>query len=225
MAEFDAYASEYRELVDRSVRLTGESYRYFAAYKAAYIARQIAPRPGSKILDYGCGVGLLSLEMKKQLGGVRVDGFDVSPESVQQVDADLRSSGTFSSNLSQLKADYDVVVVANVLHHVEPGRRVDAVHEAASRLKPGAKLVVFEHNPFNPLTRRAVAQCPFDAGVLLLPRKETLAHLAANKLRIVAEDYIVFFPRWLAWFRPLERSLAWCALGAQYAVVGERVAR
>jgi len=224
LSEFDAFASEYRELVDRSVRLTGESSRYFAAYKAAYIAREVAPRPGEKILDYGCGVGLLAQELKKRLDGVSVDGFDVSAESVQKLDADLRGSGKFSSNLSELDADYDVVVVANVLHHVEPNRRAEAVREAAARLGPDGKLVVFEHNPLNPLTRRAVAQCPFDECVVLLPRKETVAHLTASNLRVVAADYIVFFPRWLAWFRPLERSLAWCALGAQYAVVGERVA-
>jgi 2-polyprenyl-3-methyl-5-hydroxy-6-metoxy-1,4-benzoquinol methylase len=225
LAEFDAYASEYRELVDRSVRFTGESSRYFAAYKAAYIARRVAPGPGCKILDYGCGVGLLSQELKKQLKEVRVDGFDVSPESVQHLDADLRSNGKFSSNLTELDADYDVVVLANVLHHVEPSRRADAIHEAASRLTPGGKLVVFEHNPLNPLTRRAVALCPFDEGVVLLQRKETVAHFGANHLRVIAHDYIVFFPRWLAWFRPLEWSLAWCALGAQYTVVGEKIAR
>jgi SAM-dependent methyltransferase len=223
LAEFDSYASEYRELVDRSVRLTGESSTYFAAYKAAYIARRIAPRSGCKILDYGCGVGLFSQELKKQLNGVRIDGFDVSPESIQQLDAALRRDGKFTSNLDELEHNYDVVVVANVLHHVEPSHRAQLVGRACSRLAADGKLVVFEHNPLNPLTRRAVAQCPFDKGVTLLGVSESLEYFRANKLNVLARDYMVFFPRWLSWFRPLEPWLSRCALGAQYAVIGARL--
>jgi 2-polyprenyl-3-methyl-5-hydroxy-6-metoxy-1,4-benzoquinol methylase len=222
LAEFDAYASGYRDLVDRSIRVTGESSTYFAAYKAAYIARKIAPAPGSKVLDYGCGIGLLSHELKKQLKEVRVDGFDVSADSIQQVDPDLMRNGKFTSDLNELGTKYDAVIVANVLHHVEPGRRVRAIAEAASRLRTGGMLIVFEHNPLNPLTRRAVADCPFDKGVTLLNVKESLTLLRVNKLRIHSRDYIVFFPRWLAALRTFEDSLAWFPLGAQYVIVGER---
>ena len=38
MSEFDAVASNYRELVDESIQMTGENSEYFAAYKASYIA-------------------------------------------------------------------------------------------------------------------------------------------------------------------------------------------
>jgi 2-polyprenyl-3-methyl-5-hydroxy-6-metoxy-1,4-benzoquinol methylase len=222
LAEFDNFAANYQDLVSDSVRLTGESSDYFAAYKAEYIARRVAPRQGSKLLDYGCGVGLLSKHLQNRLPGTRVDGFDVSQDSIDRVDATLRSQGTFTSNPDALGQAYDVIVLANVLHHVPPAERRGLLCQAASRLADGGKVVVFEHNPINPLTRWAVSQCPFDEDAILLPIRETRRYFGRDQFPVTSCDYIVFFPRWLHWFRPLEQSLRWCPLGAQYAVVASR---
>jgi 2-polyprenyl-3-methyl-5-hydroxy-6-metoxy-1,4-benzoquinol methylase len=221
LASFDAFASNYQQLVTQSVRITGESSDYFAAYKAAYIARRIVPRNGAKILDYGCGVGLLSEHLKKALQGAQIDGFDVSKESVEQIDESLRNQGTFTENLDELGHSYDMVVLANVLHHVRPADREKLILGSASRLVSGGKLIIFEHNPINPLTRLAVSQCSFDEDAVLLPSDEPHGYFKGG-LHLLWRDYIVFFPRWLAWLRPFEHVLHWCPLGAQYAVVAER---
>jgi 2-polyprenyl-3-methyl-5-hydroxy-6-metoxy-1,4-benzoquinol methylase len=212
LAEFDAVAANYQELVDHNVRVTGESSDYFAAYKAEYVARKVAPRAGGKLLDYGCGVGLLSRHLKSRLSEMRIDGFDVSRNSVERVDETLRSQGTFSSNLNELGCVYDVVVLCNVLHHVKPSDRRELIREAASRLADDGKLVIFEHNPINPLTRWAVSQCSFDEDAILLSSGETQGYVQHAELRLLWRDYVVFFPRWLRW----------CPLGAQYVVVGSR---
>jgi SAM-dependent methyltransferase len=221
LTSFDAFASNYEQLVTENIRITGEPSEYFAAHKAAYIARRIAPPRGSKILDYGCGVGLLSEHLKKVLHGAQIDGFDVSKESVERVSEVLVNQGTFSSTLDRLGHAYGVVVLSNVMHHVRPEARQDLILEAGSRLAIGGKLVIFEHNPMNPLTRWAVSQCPFDEDAILLPSGESRGYFRRG-LRLMWRDYIVFFPRWLAWLRPLEPGLHWCPLGAQYAVVAER---
>ena len=56
----------------------------------------------------------------------------------------------------------------DVLHHVRPSDRADLVGELATRLAPGGRLVVFEHNPLNPVTVNAVQACAFDADAVLL---------------------------------------------------------
>lgn len=221
MAEFDQYAAEYKQLVAQSIRITGESSDYFAAYKADYIARKVAPAPGTVLLDYGCGVGLLSAHIKKRLPEVRVDGFDVSRSSVEQVEDALTGQGTFTTNESELAPAYDVIVLANVLHHVSPDERHALLKRVSARLARHGKIVVFEHNPLNPLTRRAVSECVFDKGVQLLPNRETLGYFRQDFGK-VSRDYIVFFPRWLSWLRPLEEFLGWCPLGAQYAMVASK---
>lgn len=222
MAEFDKYAANYTEIVSDSIRLTGESSDYFAAYKADYIARKIAPRPGARLLDYGCGVGLLSAHIKKRLATVRIDGFDVSKDSVDQVEQALLCQGTFTTNRDELAPAYDMIVLANVLHHVKPEERQRLLTEVASHLAHDGKIVVFEHNPLNPLTRWAVSQCPFDEGVELLRSRETRNYFRRDAFEAMSCDYVVFFPRWLAWLRSIEGSLGWCPLGAQYAVVAGR---
>jgi 2-polyprenyl-3-methyl-5-hydroxy-6-metoxy-1,4-benzoquinol methylase len=223
LAEFDAFATNYQELVSDNIRITGESSDYFAAYKAAYIASRVAPPSEGKVLDYGCGVGLLSRHLKNRLAGMQIDGFDVSQNSVERVEESLRRQGTFTSNLNHLGHAYDVIVLSNVLHHVKPEERHALILQAGSRLADGGKLVIFEHNPINPLTRWAVSQCPFDGDAILLPNRETRGYFQQGRLRLMWRDYIVFFPRWLKWFRQMEPYLRWCPLGAQYAVVAGRV--
>jgi 2-polyprenyl-3-methyl-5-hydroxy-6-metoxy-1,4-benzoquinol methylase len=221
LAEFDTFAAAYQDLVSDSVRLTGESSDYFAAYKAAYIARRVAPRPGTKVLDYGCGVGLLSQRLHNRLTEIQVDGFDPSKDSIARIDAALLEQGVFTSNLEALAPRYDVIVISNVLHHVKPTERADLVRQLASRLSEEGRLIAFEHNPINPLTRWAVSQCAFDEDAVLLPIRELAGHIRQAGLQITGRDYIVFFPRWLKWFRPLEASLHWCCLGAQYTVIAK----
>jgi SAM-dependent methyltransferase len=222
LPEFDTFAADYQDLVSDSVRITGESSDYFAAYKAEYIARSVAPRPGIRLLDYGCGVGLLSKHLRNRLPATCVDGFDVSQESIDRVDESLRSQGTFTSDPHVLGQAYDVIVLANVLHHVPPAERQDLIRQTASRLSDAGKFVIFEHNPINPLTQWAISQCPFDEDAILLPVRETRGYFERSQFRLTTCDYIVFFPRFLHRLRPLEPSLRWCPLGAQYAVVATR---
>ena len=217
LSGFDAFAGSYPDLVNESIRVSGDSSDYFARYKAAYIARKTAPIEG-KLLDYGCGVGLLSRHLKERFPLAQVDGFDPSEESLSQLDASLRSQGVFTSKSEELANAYATIVLANVLHHVNPVERQALIRQVKMRLAPGGRLVVFEHNPLNPLTRWAVSHCPFDEGVELLRPREVRV-LCASVLLGPRTDYIVFFPRWLAWFRPLERFLGWCAAGAQHVTI------
>jgi 2-polyprenyl-3-methyl-5-hydroxy-6-metoxy-1,4-benzoquinol methylase len=219
MPEFDAFARNYPDLVTDSVRISGESSDYFAKYKASYMAREIGS--AARILDYGCGVGLLASHLKRAFPESRVDGFDLSEESLQRVDPFLRAQGVFTADASELAHDYEVIVIANVLHHVRPAERQRLVQDVSERLVSGGKLVIFEHNPLNPLTRWAVSQCPFDEGVRLLSANEVRS-LCSGQLCCPRTAYIVFFPRWLAWLRAFEPFLKWCAAGAQHATISCR---
>jgi SAM-dependent methyltransferase len=116
---------------------------------------------------------------------------------------------------------FGIVVLANVLHHVPPPKRAELVEWLRDLLRPArGRLVVFEHNPYNPLTRRAVAQCEFDDDAILLAPGELVQLLSQCGFKAIHRRFIVFFPRALAALRPLEPSLGWLPLGAQMMVVG-----
>ena len=220
VSEFDPFSESYEALLEESVAITGESGEYFAAYKADFVAANVMPVSGCRILDYGCGVGIVSARLKERFLQGQIDGYDVSRASLGRVPPALRAQGLFASDIADLNPPYDVVVMANVLHHVEPGNRLCAVRQAAALLGTNGKMIVFEHNPANPLTRRAVHLCPFDENAILLPAQEAKQCLARTGFESVRVSYIVFFPRGLKWLRPLEKALGWCPLGAQYAAVG-----
>jgi SAM-dependent methyltransferase len=221
MAEFDRYSRDYLGHVDRSVRLGGEGSEYYSEYKARYLAAAVPAGFRGKVLDFGCGTGLLAWFIRQALPDARVHGYDESAEMAAEARR-LLDAGVFTTDRGELDSDYDLVVAANVLHHVEPGRRADVVGEMGDRLGPGGRLAIFEHNPVNPLTRWAISRCPFDEGVQLLSPAETRRHVTRAGLGVVRVDYIVFFPRALRWGRRLEPRLAWCPLGAQYVAVAVR---
>jgi len=114
----------------------GEDSAYFAAYKARYLRKVLPDSFSGKTLDFGCGVGLLSHFLKAYLPAIRLDGFDVSRDSIGKVDDDLRSQGHFTSSAEDLDHDYALIVVANVMHHILPRQREEVVQDLTGRLAP-----------------------------------------------------------------------------------------
>src|SRR5947208_205246 len=119
-------------------------------------------------------------------------------------------------------AGYDGVTSVCVLHHIEPAARLGAVRELIRVLKPGGRLVVFEHNPFNPATRWLVARAPIDANAQLLPAAGCARLLSLSGAEHARTDYVLFFPPRLRRLWSLERFLARLPLGGQYVVVGRK---
>lgn len=220
--DFDRFAGEYAQVLDGSLSMSGEDSSYFAEYKALYLKRVLGPSFAGKVLDFGCGVGLLARYLRIRLPEAHIDGFDVSQESVEKVDPALSSRGLFTSALHDLPRDYDLIVVANVMHHVAPEQRPSFLQDLASRLRPGGSISIFEHNPANPITRWVVEHCPFDDDAILLRPREAAARLEAVGLRVTRRDYIVFMPSFMRRFRPLESRLGWLGLGAQYVILAAK---
>jgi len=213
-AEFDQYAGSYDDLHKQNVAISGEGPEYFAVYKQRFLERLLG-RQRTPLLDFGCGIGNLTRLLVGPFADVA--GYDPSVDSVAL--ARQRAPGaTFYADLDAIpQGHFGAVVVANVLHHVPPAERAPLLAKVAQVLAPGGKLVVFEHNPHNPVTRKVVRDCAFDENAVLLPPRETRGLLEGAGLGATSLDYIVFFPRPLAALRGLEPSLSWLPLGAQYA--------
>ncbi|HMA94854.1 MAG TPA: hypothetical protein VKP30_19320, partial [Polyangiaceae bacterium] len=152
----------------------------------------------------------------------KVSGFDPSSASVAEARSRAAGATFYDERAAIPKRHFGVVILANVLHHVPPVEREALVHSLVESLQPGrGKLVVFEHNPYNPLTRRAVAACEFDDDAVLLGPLELTRLLSASGLVRPKRQFIVFFPRVLSALRRLEPSLGWLPLGAQVMAVAD----
>lgn len=218
-AEFDAHVGSYESDHRSSVQASGEDPAYFHDYKLACLERKGVDKRGP-LLDFGCGIGNLTERFVKEYR--EVHGYDPSAKSIELAKA--RAPGAqLHSDVSQLpKEHFETAVMSGVLHHVQPSDRVDLLRTVRGLLRPGGRLVVFEHNPLNPVTRRAVAACAFDDDAILLWPWEAKGVLADAGFADVTLEYIVFFPRPLAFLRPLEPRLSRVMLGAQQMLVATK---
>lgn len=217
--KFDAYAQNYQQLHANNVAVSGEEPDYFAGYKVDCLVRK-GVTSTAKVLDFGCGIGNVTTKLAERF--VNVAGYEPSAASAARAQERAPTAnvshelGTFGD------ASFDVAILSCVLHHVQPPERPALLAQVLQKLKPGGQLFVFEHNPLNPVTRHAVATCEFDDDAVLLWPWETKRLLRSNGFSRILLDYIVFFPKPLAFLRSLEHRLAWLPAGAQQLVIGTK---
>jgi SAM-dependent methyltransferase len=217
--KFDDYARDYDRLLEDSIQASGESKEYFLDYKLGCLER-LGVDFSRPLLDYGCGIGNLSHKLAQRFS--RVEGYDPSPESLAV--ASRRSPQvTFHQAPDALEdGKFATAVLSGVLHHVPPVERTAVMTTVLQKLAPGGQVVIFEHNPWNPVTRRAVADCVFDDDAILLWPAELRSLLRNAGYADVRLEYIVFFPRPLAVLRGLEPRLKWLFMGAQTMTIGRK---
>jgi ubiquinone/menaquinone biosynthesis C-methylase UbiE len=117
---------------------------------------------------------------------------------------------------------FDIVTISAVLHHVPVEQRQAVYRELGRVLKPGGRIYVFEHNPRNPLVRYVIARTPIDENAILLDAREVRYGLLDTARYELETDYLMFMPPGIAFLRPIDRTLAWLPLGAQYVVAARK---
>ena len=216
--DFDDYADNYNNLVSNQLAAFDSDSEYFAEYKALLTRSLVAPSP-SQILEYGCGIGRNLGALRKHFPDAELHGCDISEASL---DYARRSHAdvvlTTVDEVAAGKARFDLVFIAGVLHHVPPADRAAFMESVRSTLKTGGDVVIFEHNPLNPVTRHLVNTCPFDEDAVLLRPRETRGLLQSNRFDVVTKGYALFFPGILKGLRPLEGFIRWLPLGGQYYI-------
>ncbi len=217
--DFDDYAGSYDALMHESVGAYTSDMAYFAQYKVDFV-KQRRTRPVGKVLEYGCGTGRNIPLLRAAFERAEVVGTDISRASLD-IARHHNPGIRFEIETPELAlADFDLVFVANVFHHIPPPQRESVMATLATRLAPGGEIFVFEHNPFNPVTRRIVSTCPFDADAVLLRPSELRRLYERSGIDLVEQSYCLFVPPRLSRLLFLERHLTWLPMGGQYAVVG-----
>lgn len=218
--KFDAYSDEYQALHASSVAASGEGTEYFAEYKLRCLTERLGLRRGDRLLDFGCGIGNLTELLVR--GFDAVHGFDPSEKSLEVCARRAPGAVLHGSEEAIPEGAFQTAILSGVLHHVPVGEREGLLRRVRRKLHPSGKVVVFEHNPLNPLTQRAVKMCPFDDDAVLLWPWEARRTLERSGFARARLDFIVFFPRALRRLRPIEPLLRGLPLGAQMMIVAER---
>ncbi|HKT54597.1 MAG TPA: class I SAM-dependent methyltransferase [Caulobacteraceae bacterium] len=226
VAEFDKFADEYLETHARNIKLSGESPDYFARYKIDEIRRvwTARGRPEPRVIvDFGAGIGASAPHLRRAFPSADIIGLDVSERSLAI--AERRHSGVArflrydGGAVPVADGNADLVFSACVFHHIEADEHVGLMREIRRVLAPGGALVIFEHNPVNPVTRYIVATCAFDENAVLIPAGTLRRRCQEAGFGKVEVAYTGFFPHALAALRPIEPAMKALPVGAQYYVM------
>jgi 2-polyprenyl-3-methyl-5-hydroxy-6-metoxy-1,4-benzoquinol methylase len=215
--DFDDYAERYEGLLKDQLAFFSADRGYFSDYKAACMRGEVQ-RPVSRILDFGCGIGLTLPYLRRHFPQASLSATDISAKSLEHVQKSVPDVEVIAdSDLDQHR--FDLILVAGVIHHVPPDERPGVFKRLANLLSRDGELFVFEHNPFNPVTRRLVSTCPFDTDAQIISRRALSALMrSTGALATSGSGYCLFFPERLQAMRPLEKGLRWLPLGGQYFV-------
>jgi ubiquinone/menaquinone biosynthesis C-methylase UbiE len=219
---FDQFAKDYRNTHTKSIKaVAGADSFYFARHKVMELAR-FEKNNSQKFLDFGCGDGVTETYISSQFPSFSITGLDISNESIVIANKKEIPNCTFlwfdGVSIPFPDNTFHIVFIAGVLHHVPLDQRQNLVNEIVRVLQPGGRLYLFEHNPYNPLTKYLVNTCVFDRGVQLLKAKESGTLLRKAGLKILDNRYVIFFPRgrFFKWLHKTESMLAHFPLGGQY---------
>lgn len=129
------------ELIDQMERVQREHFWFRARAEILLALLQPLLRPGLRVLDAGCGTGLL---LSRLPGGLMLSGLDLSPRALEHAaarlpGADLRA-GSLPGPLPFEPASQDLILLTDVLEHIQDD---DATLTAlGTLLAPGGRLLL-----------------------------------------------------------------------------------
>lgn len=216
---FDNYADNYNEHINKSFGSLENNLDYYHIKKSEILKMELGYQP-KKILDLGCGVGTMLKLLSKQFPDSIFYAQDESPKSMDYIKKNHPNVNCLSDLNTEEK--FDLIFLSNVIHHVKSSERDDLFKKIHNLLNPEGKLFIFEHNPYNPLTLKLVANCEFDADAELIKKKDLIKICKRNDLKIFKSGYIHFFPSKLGFLFKIENYLKWLFLGAQYFCIFQK---
>ena len=134
--------------------LVHECFEAPTALENRFILRQIGDLRGKAVLDIGAGLGESSVYFALQ--GAIVTATDISPRMVETTIAlgkrygvEIRGIASNGEDLSLPENSFDVVYIANTIHHVQDRARLFA--QIWRALKPGGRFFSFDPVAYNPV--------------------------------------------------------------------------
>ena len=222
---FDSYAANYDAIQQESMGVLGRYLNVYAEYKIKQAAK-ILPRHPTSILEFGCGTGRNLPYFRRYFPDAKLEACDVSEQSLaiakeQGDDVEFFSSASLDA-LTRRKEKYDLCFLSGVMHHIPITERMawlEALHACTAF---AGCIIIFEHNPYNPMTRRIVSNCPYDADASLIAKSFLAALLKQAGFKLAESAYTLLFPWRLGVLERIESWFGRFPLGGQYYVLAEK---
>jgi SAM-dependent methyltransferase len=185
---FDRIAHEYDEALPPHVT------EHYLAKRVRYILEKC---PTGRGLDVGCGTGTLAGRLAAS--GLDMTGLDPSQGMLDVLEEThpgvrgVRGSGT---QLPFEDRSFDLAITVAALHHVaDPEDVRKTLVEMVRVLRPGGRIVIWDHNPRNPYWKHLMARVPQDDGSeRLVPEEEIVGGLEEGGAEILGADQLGLVP-------------------------------
>ncbi len=225
-SEFDEYAANYEEALQRGLSLTGEDKDFFAAGRIDWLKRKISSlglKPTS-CLDFGCGTGTAASYLHNGLGIESYVGYDPSAASIERAKLEMSRVGSCFTDdpFSIARESIDIAYCNGVFHHIPLDQRTAAIKLVWNTLKPGGIFAFWENNRWNPLVHYIMSKVPFDDDAQMLFPNQARSLLKTTGFNILSTDYLFIFPSALRALRTLEPALCKLPLGGQYMILAQK---
>jgi 2-polyprenyl-3-methyl-5-hydroxy-6-metoxy-1,4-benzoquinol methylase len=131
-----------------------EAFEAPTAMENKFIVEKMGPLTGKRLLDVGAGLGESSVYFA--LKGAKVTATDISPGMVDTAirlgrhhGVDIAGKVTVGEELDVESGSYDIVYIANTIHHVT--NKEQLFRQMARALKPGGRFFSMDPLAYNPV--------------------------------------------------------------------------
>lgn len=221
--EFDSYIDNYRKNCDRVLMFSGESSNSIALYKAHKLQEWFSDLQNAhiKLLDFGCGDGVMTAYVGNVFVNAEIIGIDVSVESIEAAKKNHTTNISFHSYEGAMldfnDDSFDIIFSSVAIHHIPSNEHQIYIKELVRILKPGGAFVLLELNPMNPISAFCFKINPIDKNAKMMPywySKKLLESYGAVDI-----IFYGFFPNFLKGLRKFEQHLSKIPIGALYATI------
>jgi len=127
-------------------------HNYFLKRKVKVIKR-IVKNKKLNCLDIGCGRGGIEKHIYGDFN--KIIGIDTEKTCIEEANsmklANCEFKISIGTRLDFMDKSFDIVLITNVLHHIDFRDHIKLLIEVKRVLKYKGECLIFEHNPFNPL--------------------------------------------------------------------------
>ena len=154
------------------------------------------PPPG-RGLDVGCGTGVLAERLVS--AGYEMAGVDPSEgmlEVLRTRSPRVKATRASGTELPFESDSFELALSVAVMHHIAAADAVAAtLAEMVRVIRPGGRVVVWDHNPRNPYWPRIMARVPQDSGEeRLIGERELIGGLERAGARIMESAQLGLVP-------------------------------
>jgi SAM-dependent methyltransferase len=202
---FDEVAAHYDHSLPPHVT------EHYLGRRAAFVLSRV--RPPARVLDVGCGTGVLAGRLAEE--GYDMVGVDPSAGMLDVMRDRFPAVQAVQGSGAELPfgaGEFDLALSVATLHHIaDPDAVRRTLTEMARVVRPGGRVLVWDHNPRNPYWPRIMRRVPQDVGEeRLIPLEEIVSGLrdgGAEPLEVTQSGLVPDFtpPRLLGAAAALER--------------------